>query len=269
MIPMSLYRYYHFGICVRYLQDAQAGYKLGDAESGHLIYNLTAFFNYLETLGLDVTRRASSTLKALSDELSKLDPEATFSEQQASKLRALVREIRTTLDAELQGLDAYVVTQKRLDVLKLLNDVPLLLSPYVYQVLPYIAQEDLEEAGKCIAFERPTAAAFHLLRGTEAVLREFYCTLVRKNRCALMWGPILTDLRKRRKAKQHLTLLANLDNIKDSFRNPTQHPEKIYNTDEVQDLWGLCIDAINRMAKELPRYRKLKPQFVAPSLPSK
>jgi len=38
-----------------------------------------------------------------------------------------------------------------------------------------------------------------------------------------------------------------LDNIRRSFRNPTQHPDKIYDIQEVQDLFGLCIDAINRM----------------------
>src|SRR5258706_16076864 len=105
--------------------------------------------------------------------------------------------------------------------------------------MPPIAKYDVEEAGKCIAFERPTAAAFHLLRGTESVLKDFYCTMIKQKRCQLMWGPMVADLRKRPKTKKNIVLLDNLDNIRRSFRNPTQHPEKIYDIQEVQDLWGL------------------------------
>lgn len=46
-------------------------------------------------------------------------------------------------------------------------------------------------------------------------------------------------------------LLDNLDNIRVSFRNPTQHPEKRYDIDEAQDLFNLCIEVVNRMAKDL------------------
>jgi hypothetical protein len=42
-------------------------------------------------------------------------------------------------------------------------------------------------------------------------------------------------------------ILQNLDHIRVNFRNPTQHPDKIYDIQEVQDLFGLCVDAANRM----------------------
>ena len=82
-------------------------------------------------------------------------------------------------------------------------------------------------------------------------MRTFYRHLALRNRCDPMWGPMLTDLRKRKKASKYATLLSNLDNIRKSFRNPTQHPEKTYDMDEVQDLWGLCTEVINRMAKAI------------------
>lgn len=108
-----------------------------------------------------------------------------------------------------------------------------------------------------MAFERPTAAAFHLLRATEGVLRHFYCSVVKRNRIdPLLWGPIITALRDRRKPPA-ASLLANLDNIRVSFRNPTQHPEKIYDIHEVQDLFGLCIEVINRMVTA-PQWRSVR-----------
>ena len=68
----------------------------------------------------------------------------------------------------------------------------------------------------------------------------------------MMWGPVVTDLRRRPKTKEHTTLYNNLDNIRLSFRNPTQHPEKLYDIHETQDLWHLCAEVINRMARLLP-----------------
>jgi hypothetical protein len=47
------------------------------------------------------------------------------------------------------------------------------------------------------------------------------------------------------------TLLNNLDDVRMHFRNPTQHPEKTYDIEEAQDLWGRCVDATNRMSKYL------------------
>jgi len=43
------------------------------------------------------------------------------------------------------------------------------------------------------------------------------------------------------------TLFDNLDNIRFNFRNPTQHPETIYDIELSQDLFSICIDVINRM----------------------
>ena len=52
-----------------------------------------------------------------------------------------------------------------------------------------------------------------------------------------MWGPMVDSLRKR-KTRVSKPLLDNLDNIRYSFRNPTQHPEKTYDIEEVQDLFN-------------------------------
>lgn len=148
--------------------------------------------------------------------------------------------------AEAGGNMAFIVTDKRIDVDKLLNNIPLLMAPEVFESLPEIAKYDFKEAGRCIAFETPTAGAFHLLRATEAVLREFYCINVRRGRVDPLWFNMVEDMRKKRR-KIPRTLLDNLDNIRWNFRNPTQHPEKMYDIQEVQDLFGLCVDVINRM----------------------
>ena len=251
MIPRSIYHYYFFGTCLRYLLDAPVGQVLAESHRGGIGSNIASFFRYLDELGLVVTQRASKELSEFAEALPD-DDGATLSQEQSAQLTEIMKYIRKTLDAEIRGFQAYIVTPKRIDVSKLLNDTPSLLAPGVYSKLPEIAQYDLAEAGKCIAFERPTAAAFHILRGTEAVLVAFYEAIVRQKRVNRMWGPMVSDLKKRRKARPYEVLLNNLDNIRLSFRNPTQHPELTYDIHEVQDLLALCFDAINRMARALP-----------------
>lgn len=250
----SVITYFGFGTGMRYLQDAKEGAAIhGDS---HILRNIERFLNSLDELNLQVTLRASYELDEIKTELESTPKDARLTSSQAKKLSAVMKGIRKTLEAELLGFDVYVVTPKRIDVKRLLSNVSELFAPGVCEKLPEVARYDLSEAGKCIAYECPTAAAFHLMRATESVLRAFYCQLVQRNRIqSMMWGAVVQDLRSKRKFKGHeaySTLFANLDNIRVSFRNPTQHPDKIYDTQEVQDLWGLCVDVINRMAKDLP-----------------
>lgn len=192
-------------------------------------------------------RAASWELAPFRDEFGKKDHNYLLSSEDSEKLRKIVEDLRKTLFAEAQGNIAFIVTDKRLDVNKLLSNISALMAPDVFESIPDIAQYDFMQAGRCIAFGLPTAAAFHLLRGTESVLKESYCCSVKKNRATLMWGPMVESLRKRKKNKFPAPLLDNMDNIRRNFRNPTQHPEKIYDIQEVQDLFNLCVDAVNRM----------------------
>jgi hypothetical protein len=250
MEKQSLLQFVHFGTCVRFLQDASEGQLYhGD---DYLKENLRHFFKSLVELDLEVTRNAAYDLIGLFQEFNKLPKEAKLTSEQAEKLCELMTDVRKTLDAELLTLSAYIVTPKVLDVRKLIDDVPALFGNGVFAALPDIARNDFSEAGKCIAFERPTAAAFHLLRGTESVLRNFYERMVRRQRIASrMWGPIVADLRKRPTGTKYAALYNNLDSIREHYRNPTQHPEKIYDISEAQDLWSLCIEVTNRMTHSL------------------
>ncbi len=247
MKKQSIYKYYYFGTCLRYLQDAEAGHPIkGD---GFIIDNIDEFFRSLDELGLNVTQRVARGLKAFRQKLlEKKAKKPSLSQKEAEDLGYLMDQIRITLDAEITQIEAFSVTPKIFDTDKLLGNVDLLFAPNVFEALPNISAYDFSEAGKCIAFERPTAAAFHILRGTESVLRLFYCNLVLQKRVTpLLWANMVEDLRTRQKTKKYGELYDNLDNIRLHYRNPTQHPDKIYDINEVQDLWPLCTGAINRM----------------------
>jgi hypothetical protein len=237
--------YIRFGTVIRYLQDAKESWAVHG--TGYVLDNIDSFFEYLKEFELPVTNRAADQLRKFNVDLKKSDSQHKLTSDEASRLRKVMDGLRPTLFAEAQGKLAFIVTDKRIDVDKLLMDVSTLMAPSVFNKLPDIARYDFIEAGKCIAFELPTAAAFHLLRGTEAVLRHYYCSFVRRGRVDLLWGPMVNSLRSHRRPPP-APLLDNLDNIRRSFRNPTQHPDKIYDIQEVQDLFGLCVDVVNRMA---------------------
>ena len=248
--PISTY--INFGTELRFLQDVKQGWSV-HGES-FVLGNIDRFYVHLKEFDLQVTLRATYELNKLKEKLAKTNSDYRLSADDAKELNNIMNDVRNTLFAESSGNIAFIVTDKRIDVNKLLSDVPALMAPNIFESLPDIAAYDFIEAGKCIAFERATAAAFHLVRATEAVLRHFYCSVVKRSRVEFLWKKMLDHLRSRQKPPPK-PLLDNLDNIRHSFRNPTQHPDKIYDIQEVQDLFGLCIDVINRMIVELKKAR--------------
>ena len=65
-----------------------------------------------------------------------------------------------------------------------------------------------------------------------------------------MWGPLVSQMRQRTRRPPE-SLLSNLDNIRVSYRNPTQHPDAVYDIHMAQDLFGLCIDVVNQMCQAI------------------
>jgi hypothetical protein len=246
--------YITIGYNLRYLLDVSTNHKVFGEKQ--VRSTMLSFIRACTDSGLHVTSRAALDLygpfirkwaiEKDDDELATL----TLSVEEAATIKEASYQVQTVIFSEAQGVFAHVTSDKRFAVDRLLNDVASLMSPGIFDKLPDVAKYDFGEAGRCIAFEAPTAAAFHLMRGTEDVLKYFYCSIVRRDRVSLMWGPIVADLRKKRKPPPTI-LLNNLDNLRAGFRNPTQHPEKIYDIEEAQDLFALSIDAVNRMMKYL------------------
>jgi hypothetical protein len=247
MLEKSMERLIWFGTALRYLQDARTGYSIKSSNGWAILDNLRGFLSDLEELGLAVTSRAARDLRRFTKELEESSDDH-LSDAQATRLTDMMDTIRPTLEAEARGFVEYIVSERRFRSDYLIKRPSALFASGVYDKLPKLAQLDFAEAGKCLAFERPTAAAFHMLRGTESTLRNYYCEKVRRKRSVLMWGPMIESMRSMPRRFPEV-LLNHLDHIRTSFRNPTAHPEKIYDIDEAQDLLSICIDVCNRMVQ--------------------
>jgi hypothetical protein len=99
---------------------------------------------------------------------------------------------------------------------------------------------EIDEAGKCLAYERSTASGFHILRSVELAIRQYLLAiqgfvmppLNRQN-----WGEYL-DLLKGHGASREVT--DHLYNIKDNYRNPLMHPQDTLDMDEAVSLFGVA-----------------------------
>lgn len=249
MKEQDINSYIWFGTVLRFLQDADTSYGVhGD---GRTSKNLKAFIKGLNDLELTITANAAylEGLPELLSQFEDLPEDAKLTSDQARVLRQKVSAVRKTLTAEAFEKKIFITAPKRWDVDRLLTDPGALFGEGVFASLDQDSALDFGEAGKCIAFERPTAAAFHLMRGTESVLRRYYAFVIRRNRLRKdrqMWGPMLDQMRNKSKPPPK-RLLDNLDAIRANFRNPTQHPDETYTLDQVQDLFGLVIPVVNEM----------------------
>lgn len=260
MIKIPIGNYIQVGASLRYLQEAEEGryFKRKD-ERSWILDNIKSTLDCLDEFGLPVTKRASTKLHEFYNKHRNCKFDTKLTSEQALELIQIVNTLRPTFSAEAAGIFAYIVTDKRIDTNKLLNDVPALFSPGTFQLIPDIAQYDFREAGKSIAYELPTAGAFHILRGTESTLRFYYCNYIKQRRLTtLLWRPMVEHLRKCKKPIPKI-LIDNLDNIAVNFRNPTAHPEYKYDINEVQDLFNLCVDVNNRMMNGLIKHKLVSP----------
>ena len=110
-----------------------------------MLDNISRFFRNLDQLALTVTRWASWKLEILKDELDGAT-EAKMSPSQLNRLKTIMREIRPTLLADSGGMIAYIISERRFPIEKLIDAPGSLFAKDVYDKLPELARSDFAEA---------------------------------------------------------------------------------------------------------------------------
>ncbi len=252
MRQVPIYSYYAFGYNYRLLRSSPI---VGSVHGKDGLKNsLNDFFEKLDELNLEVTKAVAADLYTLHQELDDIPKDVNVSSELSDKVITAMNNLDSTLDGELGLRIAYILTPKRFDLSNLLNKQKLLFGKNVPSHLSFQAKNDVVLGFRCIAFELPTAAAFHLLRATEEMIRQLYFKVIRYHRIKNpMWYGMVDALRKRKKNKPKAELLDHLDAIRKNYRNPTQHPDKFYDIDEVQDMASMCISALNMIVSEIKK----------------
>ncbi|OXE37173.1 MAG: hypothetical protein CGW95_03235 [Phenylobacterium zucineum] len=157
------------------------------------------------------------------------------------------------LAAEFGQLPTYLVAKKGgYDTSDLIENGRVLFQPDLPAKVPE-AIKDIEQATRCIAFEVPTAAGFHLHRANEAVLRRYFEAVagdVPPPALATM-GTYLATMRDKRLGDERVR--SALSDLKDLHRNPLAHPgESLDSVEQAIDLLGAIRAAIGYMLKVIP-----------------
>jgi hypothetical protein len=105
------------------------------------------------------------------------------------------QEFETVLEAELQSLDIYLVSQKGThSTPDLIERAEIMFSLGVRARLPADAIADIRQAGRCLALDNPTASGFHILRAVESVMAIYFALVTGKPMPTRMrnWGIYLS-----------------------------------------------------------------------------
>lgn len=248
MRECNSYNYILIGLYIRHLRHTK---KISVATC---IDDINKLLKILEETAFNVSIAGATHLKKLLKECKKLKKKEMLPSGLINSLEKIMSNFEHTIFAEASTKSLFYVTEKKYNIAYLLNNPHKLFADKIFVKLPYLSIFDFTEGFRCIAFGMGTAAAFHVLRATEGVLRELYLKKIktkRLNKKSRMWGPILDQLRKKKTNKLPKALIDNLDHIRENYRNPTQHPDVTYTVDSAQDLLGLCIDVVNKMAQEM------------------
>jgi hypothetical protein len=256
MQRLSLSFFYDLGANLRRLKDFQVG-ETRASVWGHFYAAETSLDGLLRTYWMSPAVRSSW---ALGNELQQTilatrtqgDLAGTLTELEIAKIHGAISAFEPVLRADLSIADAYYVTRKGgYDTITLITNAEALF-PEAIRTKVQSAIPEIQEAGKCLAFELCTASGIHIMRALEVVLKAYFKAVTKgeplpKNRNI---GAYLKKLEGGGYGDKKT--IAALTQIKDLHRNPLVHPDETLTKDEAIGLWGIVISATGAMLKAIP-----------------
>jgi len=162
-------------------------------------------------------------------------------------------EFEKNFEREHKSLCVFTVTPKGIYDTRLLIEQPELQFPEkIRATLPDQMLYDLKQAGRCLAFEIPTACAFHVCRGTEAVMLQYYGLLAKQSwpHKKRDWEIYIEQLNAKGAPKQ---ITNRLEEIRALDRNAYIHSDLNVTLEEAPNLFGLCANVVSLMGLEMSK----------------
>jgi hypothetical protein len=254
MIRISPYYFYGMGVALNPLKSLKA-----DAPMHTAIVTLYIASNTLERLFdgfypfkacVNAGNRLYEVLQEVIDKYNTEKPD-TLDASFSYRITSAANEFETILAAEMQTLDTYHASQKALySTRDLIERAEIVLPETVRAEVPGETITEIQSAGKCLAFELPTACGFHIVRATEAVIREYYRAVVGTvpKVKARNWGSYIRFLKEKGADAKIITVL---EQVKDTYRNPIVHPEDVLEMEDAIILFGMAQGVIISMMKDI------------------
>jgi hypothetical protein len=180
-----------------------------------------------------------------------------LTKQQEESIQYPANHFDLSFRSDLMRLHFYFIPQEgiySLDVL--LQSADKMYSPKILALLPKGTIENLNEFGKCYAYMLPTAASFHILRGTEMLVLDYVRlfhtgTLITLER-ARDWGSYVRLLRK---TKADLRVISKIDEVRELHRNPIIHPRTEVTMVHANLLFSSCYGLIPAILADMEKQK--------------
>lgn len=174
------------------------------------------------------------------------------------KLKEALTQFEITLQSDFAVRDTFIVSPKGAYSTTLLAEKGEALVSEAAHALVDSMRKDLHEAGRCMAFELPTSAAFHLFRAVEAMVCS-YGEYVRKKKFSQpekkrgLGG--YANLLKEESLKVDKRITNAIEQLSQLHRNPTMHPEMQISNTEIHATVGMAVSVIETIAIDWIRRR--------------
>jgi hypothetical protein len=205
------------------------------------------------TINCEATRMLFSEFSTIKESVTQLDAPATLAtvnriqtivldspKVDLTTIETLSMEALSRLCDELQSTHMVIIDRRYATAFAVSS------SPFGHDVESKFpkASEDIVEAAKCLAFQRPTATVFHLMRVMEIAVQGLFSKILAKGTIDRPWGMLLSDIaaaiallptKAERDAWSEVKSL--LYHVKQAWRNDVMHPKQTYTQQEAESIF--------------------------------
>lgn len=171
---------------------------------------------------------------------------------------------QTVFRTEMENATTYQVSKKGLySTVELVESAEQIFPAELVPFVPQKVRDDFHAAGRCLAFNLPTAAGFHAARGIEGELELYWQTFTAKNGTRNGWQDYIDDLqklidKKANPAPEQRTV-KQLEVVKTYDRNPVIHPrDAVLEELDARILFSSGESVVLAMAQEIREAKKGK-----------
>jgi hypothetical protein len=274
MHKVNQFAFYKFGAALRDLDDIKAGDTFLQFSMPFINASmaLRTFIDENSHVSLPLSKAAAQTLinsiTATMDSFippgKEIDWDRKLDEGQVRTIIGKRTEFETIFEHESRDIDVYAVTPKGIySTPALIERAENALPADVKSRLSAETVYDIQQAGRCLAFNISTAAGFHILKAVESMIREYHLRLTGKHISAKSrnWGAYIRDLNNHGADTKVTTYLSH---IKDFYRNPIVHPEVTLTSEQALSLFSAAVSAIVQLDAAI---QSLKPPSSVPASP--
>ncbi|MGA2630076.1 MAG: DUF4145 domain-containing protein [Terriglobia bacterium] len=251
MRRFNVFSFYKLGACLAplrlldWLAESELAHEILFTAKNHLDKLRSESFPSMQVL----SGPASAISVAIDEAYPRLAKIGRVGSAEQGFLTKSVEEFETVLKAQTPTEHTYTVEQLRGFSMPILVDgAEQNFSPVTILRVGDEVKKDIQEAGRCLAFELPTAAGIHMMRAFEKVFRQFYKVSTGNEPGHIDIFKLIKELRDFPNVDQKV--LNILDQIRDLHRNPLAH-EVFLEMDDAVELFDIAKSAITAMARTL------------------